>query len=155
MTTPIIGQKRSQRNSSTKASVSPSFSSNNMNSLLKNPTYLYDTSSLPKTPTTCTSTPSGTSSTMPSSTIYTPSTTPSSSSSSKIIVPKSPKPQRTLLILDSVLTGLSLCIDDLKSKVSDLSQAVTNGYTAMTKQLLQSEAYLRHLEMRISNLQKA
>lgn len=47
-----------------------------------------------------------------------------------------------------------MCIDDLKTKVSDLTLAVTNGYNAMAKQLLQSEAYLRHLELRISNLLK-
>lgn len=115
-------------------------------SLLKNPTYLYEQVST--TSTLLKSSPSNSTCTTTTS-IYT-----SSSTSHKITVPKSPKPQRTLLILESVITGLGLCIDDLKVKVLDLTQAVTNGYNAMTKQLLQSEALLRHLELRISNLQK-
>jgi len=72
----------------------------------------------------------------------------------KVIVPKSPKPQRTLCILEHVTTGLNLSINDLRAKVADLTSAVTNGYNAMAKQLLQSESYLRHLEQRISTLNK-
>jgi hypothetical protein len=49
---------------------------------------------------------------------------------------------------------LSLSISNLKAKVSDLTTAVTNGYTAMSKQLLQSQAHLRHMEQRASNLEK-
>ena len=35
-----------------------------------------------------------------------------------------------------------------------MTTAVTNGYTAMSKQLLQSQAHLRHMEQRASNLEK-
>lgn len=71
-----------------------------------------------------------------------------------------------------------MSLSSLKTKVCDLTTAVTNGYTAMTKvsdddflkfmisfwciefvffvlqQLLQSQACLRHMELRISNLEK-
>ena len=38
----------------------------------------------------------------------------------------------------------------MRAKVADLTSAVTNGYNAMAKQLLQSESYMRHLEQRIN-----
>jgi len=72
----------------------------------------------------------------------------------KVTVPKVPKPQRTQVIFEHVLIGLSQSISELKAKVSDLTTAVTNGYTAMSKQLLQSQAHLRHMEQRASNLEK-
>lgn len=72
----------------------------------------------------------------------------------KVIIPKSPKPQRTLAIFECVIVGLNLSLNDLRTKVADLTSAVTNGYNAMAKQLLQSESYLRHLEQRISTLLK-
>ena len=42
----------------------------------------------------------------------------------------------------------------MRIKVADLTTAVTNGYNAMAKQLLHSESSLRHLEQRISVLNK-
>lgn len=57
----------------------------------------------------------------------------SSSSTCKVTIPKAPKPQRTLIIFETVINGLSLCINDLKAKVIDLTTAVTNGYNAMAK----------------------
>jgi hypothetical protein len=53
-----------------------------------------------------------------------------------------------------LLKNKSLTINDLKSKVSDLTIAVTNGFNVLAKQLLQSEALLRHLEQRIGILTK-
>ncbi len=47
-----------------------------------------------------------------------------------------------------------MSLNDLRVKVADLTSAVTNGYNAMAKQLLQSESYLRHLEQRINVLIK-
>ena len=38
----------------------------------------------------------------------------------------------------------------MRAKVADLTSAVTNGYNAMAKQVLQSESYMRHLEQRIN-----
>ncbi|RNA26685.1 FAM65A-like isoform X1 [Brachionus plicatilis] len=136
---PIIGQKRSQRKQ--KNSVSVSFSSNNMSSILSAHSYEQVTSTLPKN-----------ASFYQASSPISPDT--SQLINTKKIVPKSPRPQRTILILDSVLSGLNLCIEDLKNKVNELTIAVTNGYNAMAKQLLQSESYLRHLETRITNLLK-
>lgn len=137
---PIIGQKRSQRKQ--KSAVSTSFSSNNMSSILTAHSYEQVTSTLPK-----------------NASMYQASSPMSSPGYShpincKTTVPKSPRPQRTILILDSVLSGLTLCIEDLKNKVNELTIPVTNGYNAMAKQLLQSEAYLRHLETKINNLSK-
>ncbi|CAF0750161.1 unnamed protein product [Brachionus calyciflorus] len=141
ITTPVIGQKRRK---SSKQTIPPSLSSNNMSTILNNSAYSYEqvTSTLNRSPSTYQAT----------STLIT--TNSARVQNLKITVPKSPKPQRTLLILDSVITGLNLCIDDLRNKVAELTLAVTNGYNAMAKQLLQSEAYLRHLELRISNLLK-
>ncbi len=45
-------------------------------------------------------------------------------------------------------------MNDTRAKVADLTIAVTNGYNAMTKQLLQFESYVRHLEQRICALEK-
>jgi len=59
-----------------------------------------------------------------------------------------------MAIFECVILGLNLSLSDLKTKVADLTTAVTNGYNAMAKQLLQSESYLRHLEQRISTLLK-
>ncbi len=42
----------------------------------------------------------------------------------------------------------------MRTKVADLTTAVTNGYNAMAKQLLHSESSLRHLEQRINVLNK-
>lgn len=53
--------------------------------------------------------------------------------SCKVTIPKAPKPQRTLIVLESVILGLSANISEVKSKVADLTLAVTNGYTALAK----------------------
>lgn len=136
---PIIGQKRSQRKQ--KSSVSVSFSSNNMSTILSAHSYEQVTSTLSRNVS-----------------VYQASSPISPGNSQptnfKTIVPKSPRPQRTIIVLDSVLSGLNLCIEDLRNKVNELTIAVTNGYNAMAKQLLQSEACLRHLETRTSNLLK-
>jgi flagellar biosynthesis chaperone FliJ len=71
-----------------------------------------------------------------------------------VTIPKAPRPQRILLLFDSVINGLNTNINDIKTKVYDLTSAVTNGYNAMAKQLLQYESFLRHLEQRIDTLIK-
>lgn len=53
--------------------------------------------------------------------------------SNRVSIGKEPRPQRCLLILDSVISGLTLAIGDVRCKVADLSAAVANGYNAMTK----------------------
>ncbi len=52
---------------------------------------------------------------------------------SKICVPKTPRPHRYLCMMENVIAGLSATLSDLRAKVADLTTAVTNGYTAMTK----------------------
>jgi hypothetical protein len=111
----LIGQKRSERRKERiKSPLSPSSSSTSMS-------YVYDQQSV---------------------NINNKAQVQSSSSSTtsmnltpncKVTVPKSPRPQRTLVIFENVITGLSLSLASLKAKVSDLTTAVTNGYTAMTK----------------------
>jgi len=59
-----------------------------------------------------------------------------------------------MAIFECVIAGLESSLSDLRTKVADLTTAVTNGYNAMAKQLLQSESYLRHLEQRIATLLK-
>jgi hypothetical protein len=54
-------------------------------------------------------------------------------SSGKTCVPKMPRPQRFVAMLENVICGLTATMSDLRAKVADLTTAVTNGYTAMTK----------------------
>ena len=45
-------------------------------------------------------------------------------------------------------------MNEISSKIKDLSQAVNSGFNLMTKQLLQSESFMRHVDNRVVNLTK-
>ncbi len=137
---PQIGQKRlSRRNTTSVAATQSNLSSENCD--LTNPASSVSTLNRNMTPNSSNASATATPSAQPTSTC-------------KVVVPKAPKPHRTMAIFECVIAGLESSLSDLRTKVADLTTAVTNGYNAMAKQLLQSESYLRHLEQRIATLLK-